>query len=66
MEDTASEFIADHKHIYDYAAQKRILGKEDEANMLYYLLNCVVDRCRIIDEQRAKLKKCWKGDKNVN
>ena len=66
MDDTSIEFIADHKHIYDLAAEKRLLGKNDEANMLYYLLNCIVDRCKIIDEPRLKIKKCWKGDKNVN
>lgn len=60
MGDSAKEFYDDHKHIFDQALELRIKGQNAEANQLYYLLNQVIDKCNIIDDLNAKLKKSWK------
>jgi len=59
-QDSAKEFYDDHKHLFDQALDLRLKGKNSEANQLYYLLNMLVDKCKIIDELNVKLKKCWK------
>ena len=58
--DTANEFYEDHKHIFDQALSLRLQGNDAEANQLYYLLNMVVDKCKIIDDLNERLKKTWK------
>ena len=60
IQDSAKEFYDDHKHLFDQALQFRLKGNDAEANQLYYLLNMIVDKCKIIDELNVKLKKCWK------
>jgi hypothetical protein len=57
--ESSKEFVENNKHIYDYAAELRKSGNDADANILYYLLNAITDRCDIIDEQTAKLKKTW-------
>ena len=59
MGESAKEFYDDHKHIFDQALELRIKGHDPEANQLYYLLNMIIDKCNIIDDLNAKLKKCW-------
>lgn len=59
-QDSAKEFYDDHKHIFDQALSLRLQEKHAEANQLYYLLNMIADKCKIIDELNVKLKKCWK------
>jgi hypothetical protein len=62
----ADEFRENNKHIYDYAAQKRTIGNNEDANLIFYLLACITDRCDKIDEQQRLLKKTWKGKTDVN
>ena len=56
---TADEFIEDHKHIFDEALNLRSCGDHVKANQLYYLLNTIVDKCKIIDALSNDKKYRW-------
>jgi hypothetical protein len=56
---SSEEFLQNHQHIFDLAAQLRAEDKEEMANLIYYLLHSNLDKCKIIDEQAKKLSKMW-------
>jgi len=62
----AKEFMDHNKHIFDMANNLRHdKTKAHEADMIFYLLHQVLDKCKIIDEKNHEIKKL-KGKKDVN
>lgn len=56
------EFFENHKHIFDHALQFRENGKNDLANLIYYLLHENLHKCRLLDQQSEEILKLKKKE----
>jgi phosphoribosyl-ATP pyrophosphohydrolase len=52
------DFMENHKHIFEKAQEMRD-AKNSDADLLFYLLNMIKEKCMIIDDLTAKIKKRW-------
>jgi phosphoribosyl-ATP pyrophosphohydrolase len=53
-----SDFMENNKHLFEKAQKMRDSGNSD-ADLLFHLLHMTREKCIIIDDLRAKLKKNW-------
>jgi len=56
------EFLEDHQHLFQQAQRLRNEGKEDLANLVYYLLHSNLDKCRLLDRQTKEIANLKKKD----
>ena len=53
-----ADFMENHKHIFQKAQEMRDRNETD-ADLIFYLLHLVKEKCNTIDELNNKLKKYW-------